>query len=87
MKKLVLQLSILTVVILFTSCNKISHDDWVILNDTDYPVAIYAYDTDREDGLFDESFVIQANSEYKVPKGNRGRNHEYPGIFKNYEVD
>lgn len=86
MKKLFIQLSIPAIVILFTSCNKISHDDWVILNDTEYLVAVYAYDTDREDDLFDDSFLIQANSEYKVPKGNRGRYWDPPGIF-NWEVD
>lgn len=87
MKKIVLQLSILAIVILFTSCTKHSYDEWVILNNTEYPVAVHAYDTDREDGLFDESFIIQANSEYNVPKGNRGRYHELPGIFKNSDVD
>lgn len=86
MKKIIIQFSILAIVILFTSCNKTWYDDWVILNDTEYLVAVYAYDTDREDDLFDDSFVIQPNSEHKVLKGNRGRYWDPPGIF-NWEVD
>lgn len=86
MKKLFTQLSILAMVILFSSCEKAWYDDWIISNNTEYLVAVYAYDTDREDDLFDASFVIQPNSEYKVLKGNRGRNRESQGII-NWEVD
>jgi hypothetical protein len=87
MKKIIIQLSILTIVILFTSCDKTWYDDWVILNDTEYLVEVYAYDTDREDDLFDDSFVIQPNSEHKVPKGRSGVDADYQGIFKNPDAD
>lgn len=87
MKKLILKLSILAMVILFSSCEKAWYDDWIISNNTDYLITVYAYDTDRENDLFDASFLIQANSEYKVLKGNRGRNRDFQGIFKDDGVD
>lgn len=88
MKKLFIQLSILAIVILFTSCTKHSYDEWVILNNTEYLVAVYAYDTNSEDDLNDESFVIQANSEYKVIKIiSPPRDWEFPGIFKYPVID
>ena len=68
------------------ACEKSWYHEYIIINDTDVEVTIYAYDTDVEPVFNCDVINIKAKSQYSVLKGN-GIDLDYQGVFTIGEVD
>jgi hypothetical protein len=84
MKKLMI--IILIPVFFLCACEKSWYHEYIISNDTNVEVTIYAYDTDVEPVFNSDVININAKSQYSVLKGN-GIDMDYQGVFTIGEVD
>lgn len=84
--KISILFSFTAIIFLFSGCEKIWSDEYIIVNNTDYTISIFAYDSQTDPYTENETFSINNYSEYKILKG-RGYHADYPGVFKNPETD
>ncbi len=69
------------------SCETTTFSDYIVENDTEHNVVIYAFDSQISTTKADETIEILSKYKYSVTKATSGYHSEHPGIFNRWEVD